>query len=513
MGGATKHHNFDFNGGSPNIPEYVGDRYFGQDRARDFWYQVNKAGEIGLAMMLGDFDASAYIGGGSITVVDPTHIDIPAQAAVVVQNQDFPDDWTTEPPTVTSQPVKIPMFTPDLSNQLITGATLDGSTVNYIKIARAETEDKSRIRAKTLGTYTFEKGDSYTITYGPTAPTSSEVAIATFIGDGSTFLTVTQEQDWYDRIKDTPRRLPTGLTLTFVARPISDGLTESTYRLDAEGSSGKRFVQYQSGVPLTYTLYEITDNGLRMPTAEVGSITVSESPGGIAVCLIDDDNFVTYNTANNALRWYRNTGGTIAQVGNTLTTPGGSGAGTCMTLFRGIRDAVILTDNAAASVSVYSFDGTDFTQEATIAYTSPSGLVSIAYMGMVDGTESYILIDDDPGSPGGSAVIQWDGASLSTIVNWNFSSTAANSRAWWSGFDGYIVLLQPGEWNLFKLVFDGTSTSIADFFKASAASPISIVSGGPFASTFIRESGLVVYTNASTDTMDIYRVLYSEFND
>lgn len=510
MGGANKHHNFNFDGGAPNIPEYTGDRYFGQDRARDFWYQVNKAGEIGLMLMLGEFGESAYVGGGAITVVDPTHMDIPPQAAVVIQNQDFPDDWSglpSSPPTVTSQPVKIPLLTPDLSNQLITGATLDGATVNYIKIARAETDDKSRIRAKTLGSYYFEKGDSYTLTFGSAAPASNEVAVASFIGDGSTFLTITMEQNWYERILDVPTLLPTQCTKDPIDIPVGSGKTSSTVRMNADGSVN-RFVIYEAGSPsYTLTLYEVTV-GDRVSMTEVASTSVNEATGGFDVCLIDDNNFVTFNTSAGDLRWYRESGGSISQIGNTGSVPGTGG--TKMTKFRSIADSVMLIHDSNTDMSVYTFDGTDFSQ--TYTTTLSGGLASpnpLAYIGNYEGDDYYVISDDDPETA--NRVIIDNGASIAEITTWSFpTGTGTQTTLHYAGVNGYIIGVGDNGFDLFKVVW--TEDISADFGFAIDGQPMSTVTDG-FKALAMPGLGLIVYNNSTDDTLETYQLYYTEIKN
>jgi hypothetical protein len=75
------------------------------------------------------------------------------------------------------------------TNLAIAGATLDGVTVNYVKVKYAETNGETRARKKKAGSYAYERIPSYTITVNSTSPVEgTEIVLATFTGStGGTF--------------------------------------------------------------------------------------------------------------------------------------------------------------------------------------------------------------------------------------------------------------------------------------------------------------------------------------
>jgi microcystin-dependent protein len=186
------HHNFEYSGG---IPRYVGDRYYGQDRARDFWAGFDKVGQA-LAALVGE--GNIYLRGEDITEgSSKTEIDIPAQFALVKYGVTIPLSYATLPPTTTTKQIRLPVETEAETDFNLTtaGATLDGVTVNFLKLAYTETDGNSRNKAKIEPpvSYPYERIPGYIITCDSTAPTANEVTIAEIVGDGSTSLAITME--------------------------------------------------------------------------------------------------------------------------------------------------------------------------------------------------------------------------------------------------------------------------------------------------------------------------------
>lgn len=183
------HHNFDYDA---LIPLFVNDRYYGQDKIRDFWFLLSKLGQFAL----GNGTTAIRIEGSDVTQNTVTSVDIPPQYGFANYNVEVIDTFGL-PPTKQTQAIGVPILSTqtnafDLSTA---GATLDGSTINYLKMAYAETDGASRNRAKGAGTYAYEKVPSFTFTCNSTVPTQFEVEVAQIVGDGVGALIITMNYD------------------------------------------------------------------------------------------------------------------------------------------------------------------------------------------------------------------------------------------------------------------------------------------------------------------------------
>jgi hypothetical protein len=99
----------------------------------------------------------------------------------------IPNNDIVPPAVIANDVMYLRVATPNLSiNYSTTGAILDGTTVNYIKIAYAEEDGLTRSRAKALGLYPFEKLPSYLVTVSPIAPTNYELCLGSVVTNGST---------------------------------------------------------------------------------------------------------------------------------------------------------------------------------------------------------------------------------------------------------------------------------------------------------------------------------------
>ena len=187
---SIQHHNTDYAGGFPTA---IGDRYHAQDLFRDFWYGIAQTGEAISRITSGQ---NARLRGNNIVQgATVNEIDIPEQYCLARYQVTVPDNIATLPGTTQTQSIFVP-FTIDqtLAVSLAT-ATLDGSTVNYVKASYSEVDDPVRMRnrAELAGSYSYEKIPTGVVTIDDKAPTDFEVSLATFVGDGSTTLTITQQ--------------------------------------------------------------------------------------------------------------------------------------------------------------------------------------------------------------------------------------------------------------------------------------------------------------------------------
>jgi len=183
------HFNHEYTGGSPDIPKSVGDRYYGQDMARDFWFLYSVPAYL-LKQMYKTFPAllkDSYITKGTLY----TDLNIPVALGIVEKDVSVPDDFSSIPPTAkTVSAVVMVESAAEADFDISATATLNGIATNYVKLSYAETDGGTRNRAKKAGSYAYEKEPDYLITVNTTAPTTAEVVLAEIIGDGATFLSI-----------------------------------------------------------------------------------------------------------------------------------------------------------------------------------------------------------------------------------------------------------------------------------------------------------------------------------
>lgn len=188
--GIEKYLNPQFDGGSPDVPYVVGDRYYGQDLVRDLLHMKEQLGKLAQY-----FIPSDRILKGCVPVANGfTAIDISLGVLVFKRQVKIPGVFGASPPPPVSTVDMDALITEiaAITNFNISGsATLNGVATNYIKMAHKYTDENTRNRAKKAGSYAYEISDDYTLTVNTTAPTAYEISLGTLVGDGSTFLTVT----------------------------------------------------------------------------------------------------------------------------------------------------------------------------------------------------------------------------------------------------------------------------------------------------------------------------------
>lgn len=182
------HHNFVYAAG-PTFPEAVGDRYYAQDLARDYWSKIDDAGR---KVAIGFSAFPVLIKDSNVTKGTLyTDINIPVARGIVKYEVDIPNSYASLPPTVTQEDVYCRIETTAQTDfDISVTANLDGVTTNYVKVTYNETDGASRARAKKAGTYVYEKAVSFTITVDDTAPTDYDLVLATLVGDGATTLVI-----------------------------------------------------------------------------------------------------------------------------------------------------------------------------------------------------------------------------------------------------------------------------------------------------------------------------------
>lgn len=186
------HFNQDYDGGSPNIPESVGDRFYAQDMVRDFWYNLNETGKSVKEL----FSTYPILLENAVVVQGSSlhEIDIPISKGWCNYEVRIPDSFSGIPPTSKLDDIVVKVESVAVTDLDIQAtATLDGATTNYVKLRYNETDGSTRQRAKKAGTYVYEKVPSYEIVVNSTANTDYDILLATLVGDDSTFLTITNQ--------------------------------------------------------------------------------------------------------------------------------------------------------------------------------------------------------------------------------------------------------------------------------------------------------------------------------
>jgi hypothetical protein len=185
-----KHHNHNY---TLTLPNSVGDRFYGQDRTRDFYHLKEMEGIIANLTNINNLNyTGAPTNGIILKGVDVAQVagvhrlkwgagQILARYQVTVA-----DSWASMPPTTVGAAIPMVLDIPLRSNVLVSGTTNDNTTVNYAKLTYVPTASSNRTKALSGGTYDSELLPSYTLTTDSTPPTAFEVCIATFKTDGTT---------------------------------------------------------------------------------------------------------------------------------------------------------------------------------------------------------------------------------------------------------------------------------------------------------------------------------------
>jgi hypothetical protein len=178
--------------GAAKVPKAVGDRYWGQDFTRENRYLQGLAGRL----FLQSFGVNtALLSGGLVTVgSSKTRLNITAAVGIADYDIDVQYDdsgWAVPAATETRQ-IPVRVEAPAQTDFDISGATLDGVTTNYLKLRYAELNVQSRVKQFASGSFFYSVSESYVLAADSSAPTTKDIVLATFIGNGTTTLTITQ---------------------------------------------------------------------------------------------------------------------------------------------------------------------------------------------------------------------------------------------------------------------------------------------------------------------------------
>jgi len=182
-----RHHNWAYDGGAPDIPHFVGDRWYGQDIVRDLQWLENETRRITDILTAVPV---LFSGGRFVQGVGDT-LDTVQTIGYHYADIKIPASYASLPPTVTTVQKLVRVLMPPQTNFPIASATLDGSTVNYVKLLYAETSSPTRGRAKKAGTYVFAVFPSFSLTVDAVAPAGQEILLGTLIGNTGGPYTIT----------------------------------------------------------------------------------------------------------------------------------------------------------------------------------------------------------------------------------------------------------------------------------------------------------------------------------
>lgn len=207
-----KHSNVQYSG---NIPLFIGDRRYGQDIVRDWWSTISHIGSA-LEGICGA--ANFSFKGGQVSQGSTVNfINITELFAIINTSVEFPGSFATIPPDKISQNISIPVNLEAQTDFSLSGATLDGSTTNYVKASYGFTGGNTRERAKATGTYSYEGQPTAVITVDSIFPLSTELQLATLVGNGTDTLTITNSNDaddFHQRISDVETNVNQGVKTT-----------------------------------------------------------------------------------------------------------------------------------------------------------------------------------------------------------------------------------------------------------------------------------------------------------
>ncbi len=187
------------------IPSKLGDRYWGQDHCRDWWYQLD---QIGLSNKDLLDSVPCILSNGWTNVVQGAGdtINVAKMHGLSKLAVEIPDSFASFPPTKKSRDVEairvehpaaatnLPVTGGQVNDNLYANATLNGVTLNYVKIRFKELSYEIRTKAKSpADLWDYAVTTSYEIRIEPTAPTDYEIKLGSFIGIAAGSFTFTPD--------------------------------------------------------------------------------------------------------------------------------------------------------------------------------------------------------------------------------------------------------------------------------------------------------------------------------
>jgi len=188
------HLNHDFDGLAPDVTFKTGDRYYGQDQSRDFWYDQDRLGQVAIDAL---GDKPFILGAGGLTVKGAGDT-LTILAVIGFHEFDVrvPDSFAGLPPSVKTEVVEaIRVKFAGGVDIAIASAVLDNATINYVKLRYKDDDGPTRARAKKVGSYAYEKIPSSELIVDEVANTDKEILLDTFVGPGGGPYVFSQSSD------------------------------------------------------------------------------------------------------------------------------------------------------------------------------------------------------------------------------------------------------------------------------------------------------------------------------
>jgi microcystin-dependent protein len=182
-----------FTGSNPNkAPDGLGDLAYEQDNIRDKAWLWDRIGALMMDIYSQGSPTSFLISGGVVTD-DGSHtkVNISAGVGYAPYTIDLGTSNSVPPATAPEDLSPVRVAWGALSSQ----GNINTTGTWYVKMAYAEADWNTRIRAKAGGSWVFSKKPSYTLTINTTPPTSYEILLATIVGNTSP-LTITMMPPW-----------------------------------------------------------------------------------------------------------------------------------------------------------------------------------------------------------------------------------------------------------------------------------------------------------------------------
>ena len=165
---------------SATIPLNCGDRYWSQDKIRDFQYLRNLSGDA-LSRMF--YTIPALISGGIVTQTAINTVTISPAIGLVKFSTTIPNTFAAIPPSTTTADVVVLVQSTQQTQLAVTA----GSSTNYVKLKYLEADGNTRVRSKKAGTYAYENTDSFQFVINNVSPTAYDLVLASFTNSGGTF--------------------------------------------------------------------------------------------------------------------------------------------------------------------------------------------------------------------------------------------------------------------------------------------------------------------------------------
>lgn len=289
----NKHGNWKYNGG---VPFSVGDRYYSQDKIRDFRYAIDSIGRAFSSVHGGS--APWIVSGGIVTKGSGNTLNITGCKGYAKFSVDVPDSFASIPPTKTALTIEaVPVESTAQTNMAIPSAVLDNVTTNYIKVRFLEADGSTRLRQRAGGTYSYEMTESFEIIVNTTAPTSEDICLGEFISISGSVPTI------FNYTNRSPQMQTSGSNP--VTATIISAQTETDYGLPlflSVNSSGQVTLSASSTYPFI-ARFPMGKNAQGEFIHAITKIETDKTPTGWAVGAIGTDNvanlYVTYGGDGN----------------------------------------------------------------------------------------------------------------------------------------------------------------------------------------------------------------------